>query len=118
MQHVKTVFEPLKYPNYQNFSIRQNDVSLVQIDRAEAANIRAVAFPLRLPAPEAMDEEEKTPINGRVMVKTQRNEGKAQWELKWAARAEWASIDDFLGLNDFRRGGCHCRFFSISTSKR
>ncbi len=104
LQHVKTVLDPLKLPGYRDFSIRQGDEPLVQINSQEAANIRSAAAPLALPEPEVFDDEERTPINGRVMVKTQRNEGKAQWELKWAGRAEWASIDDLAWLQRFQTG--------------
>lgn len=39
-----------------------------------------------------------------VSVKTQRNEGKAQWEIKWANKAEMASMEDLDWLDDFQNG--------------
>jgi len=102
LQHVKTVLDPLKNPDYRDFSVRQNDAPLIVIDKAEAANIQAVSAPL--PPPVLESDEDRQVIKARVMVKTQRNEGKAQWELKWAARAEWASIDDTQWLEKFQSG--------------
>lgn len=50
------------------------------------------------------DDETPVPFKTRVFVKTQRNEGVGQWELKWGGRAKLVSIDDTDWLTRFQKG--------------
>jgi hypothetical protein len=101
----KEVMRPVTLPGYESVSFR--DPSVPDQTSFEAKKDDAEAA-LSFTPPEGPDadatEEEHTPVKARVLVKTQRNEGRAQWELKWAARAEWASIDDVEWLERFQRG--------------
>ena len=56
------------------------------------------------PVPDDDDDVNRFRFPATVSVKTQRNQGKAQWEIKWASKAELASMDDLEWLDDFQNG--------------
>ena len=102
------VLKPATKPGYETVGFHRADgTSVFSANKLEADAV--LALPSELGASEGNEEtdladEDHNEIHARVMVKTQRNEGKAQWELKWAARAEWASIDDSEWLGQFQTG--------------
>lgn len=105
VEKAKAVLKPATHDGYETAGFYEADGT--QVFSANKAEAKAV---LALPSPKADEpvadesDDDHTKIRARVLVRTQRNEGRAQWELKWAARAEWASIDDAEWLGRFQRG--------------
>ena len=103
----KKVLKPLQTPGYRTLGFYRNAKPCVEWDEIEANEF--IAQPPFAFAPEATDDHyNRTPIRTVVSVKTQRNEGKAQWEIKWANKAVWASMEDLPWLARFQSGQIHC----------
>ena len=101
----KRVLKPLEQPGYDTltFHERPRGKPVVQLTKEEATAF--IETPSMLPTQELdASDESHSKIRTIVFVKTQRNEGRAQWELKWAARAEMATIDDIEWLEHFQSG--------------
>lgn len=99
----KEVLKPVTAPGYETISFVDPKLGQKTFEATKEEVNSALAYTPPEPVSEP-GEEEHNEIHARVMVKTQRNEGKAQWELKWAARAEWASIDHTDWLERFQSG--------------
>lgn len=100
------VVKPLKRPGYKTLGFYRGGKPTVEWDEEEAK--RFLAVPANdIGPPQEDDSLNRTPIRTVVSVKTQRNEGKAQWEIKWASKAEWASMEDLEWLEDFQSGKIH-----------
>jgi hypothetical protein len=101
----KKVMRPLEQPGYDTltFHERPSGKPVVQLSKGDAVAFAKAPPILPEPEPDPGDEQH-TPISAVVFVKTQRNEGHAQWELKWAGRAELATIDDLDWLHRFQAG--------------
>ncbi|MGV1684323.1 hypothetical protein [Sphingopyxis sp. NJF-3] len=102
----KKVLRPLETPGYKTLGFYRDNKPTVEWNEDEAKEFIAQPPNHLLPAPEA-DPYNRTPIRTIVSVRTQRNEGKAQWEIKWASRAVWASMDDLEWLGRFQSGQIH-----------
>jgi hypothetical protein len=103
----RRVLRPLEQPGYETLSFHQKDVAaaVVEVSQEEASYF--IEAPSLMPPSEAeaaADDDEHNEIHVTVFVKTQRNEGRAQWELKWGGRSEMVSIDDTPWLDDFQNG--------------
>ena len=97
------VLKPLKLDGYKTLGFYRDNKPTVEWDKEEAK--RFLATPANDIGPQQEDETvNRTPIRTIVSVKTQRNEGKARWEIKWASKAEWASMDDLEWLERFQAG--------------
>lgn len=104
----KKVLKPLARPGYQTLGFYRGGEPSIVWDEEEAREFISKPSAHLLPvAPVEDDPYNRTPIRAVVSVKTQRNEGRAQWEIKWANRAEWASMDDIDWLERFQRGLVH-----------
>lgn len=101
LKQVKAVLAPLQREGYEDFSILEGTRTLARIDRSEALSIRAADPP---EDPQPPEDIVRTPIPGRVGIRTARLEGNAQWELKWAGKPVWAKIDDHEWMDDYHRG--------------
>lgn len=102
----KRVLRPLEKPGYKTLGFYRDKKPTVEWTDEEAKEFIAQPPHHLLPAPES-DPYNRTPIRTVVSVRTQRNEGKAQWEIKWASRAVWASMDDLEWLGRFQSGQVH-----------
>lgn len=102
----KKVLKPLARPGYETLGFYQESKAAVEWSEAEAKEFveRTPAF--TAPVVETEDSN-VTPFRTVVSVKTQRNEGKAQWEIKWASKAYMASMEDLEWLADFQAGKVH-----------
>jgi hypothetical protein len=102
----KRVMKPLEQPGYDTLTFHEKatDKPVIQVNKDEASAF--IESPPLLSPPEAASPEDDLHNNIRVIVfvKTQRNEGRAQWELKWAGRAELVSMDDTEWLEKFQAG--------------
>lgn len=102
----KGFLSPVERDGYESVAfIDANGTKAFEANKTETKAIMA------LPAPDGKDgsaveddDAVHNPIVAVVSVKTQRNEGKARWELKWAARAAWAVIEDLEWLEKFQSG--------------
>ncbi|MBU0823984.1 MAG: hypothetical protein KKA44_17945 [Alphaproteobacteria bacterium] len=99
----KKVLKPLERPGYETLGFYRDEKPTVEWNAEEAREFIAQPPTHLLPAPEP-DPYNRTPIRAIVSVRTQRNEGKAQWEIKWASRAVWASMEDLEWLGRFQSG--------------
>jgi hypothetical protein len=104
----KRALKPLEQPGYESlefYDASDPEKPTIAFDKKEAERFLSLPSTSLTPLdPIPDDDEEHNTIHARVLVKTQRNEGRADWELKWAARAEWASIDDTEWLERFQSG--------------
>lgn len=104
----KQVLKPATQAGYETAGFYEpSGREIFSASKEEAKAV--IALPSLGPAVEVPTEqedgdEEHTPIKARVFVKTQQNEGNAQWGLKWAGRVEQASIDDHEWLTRFQTG--------------
>lgn len=101
----KKVLKPLELPGYDTLAFHEKPTGkpVVQLTKDDATAF--IESPPMVPIAEPRpSDEDHNKIRATVFVKTQRNEGRAQWELKWAARAEMASIDDLEWLERFQAG--------------
>lgn len=103
----KRVLKPLEQPGYDTLGFYRDDKPTVEWHKEEAREFieRPVTYLLPVQSPEPATNV--TPIRAVVSVKTQRNEGSAQWEIKWASRAVWASMEDTEWLSQFQSGKIH-----------
>lgn len=101
----KRVLKPLEQSGYETLAFHEKATGkpVVKLTKDEATAFIEAPPMLPIAEPDASDESHSK-IRTIVFVKTQRNEGRAQWELKWAARAEMASIDDVEWLERFQAG--------------
>jgi hypothetical protein len=102
----RRVLRPLEQPGYETLGFHEKATGkpIIQLTKEEGAAF-IESPPLALTGPdEAADDEECNEIHVTVFVKTQRNEGHAQWELKWGGRAELVSMEDTDWLADFQAG--------------
>jgi len=102
----RRVLRPLEQAGYETLGFHEKATGrpVIELTKEEATSF--IQSPALSP-PEALtasEDDQHNPIRATVFVKTQRNEGRAQWELKWAARAEMASIDDIDWLERFQAG--------------
>lgn len=106
MELGKRVLKPLERDGYDQFGLYQDGKPTTEWSNEEASrfieNAPSVVAPVDSP-----EDLIRTPIRGRVSVKTRRNEGRAQWEVKWASRAVWAAMDDTDWLDRFQAGDVH-----------
>lgn len=102
----KRVLKPLEKPGYETLGFYRDEKATVEWTEEEAKAFIAQPANHLLPTPET-DPFNRTPIRAVVSVRTQRNEGKAQWEIKWASRAVWASMEDLEWLGRFQSGQIH-----------
>jgi hypothetical protein len=102
----KKVLKPLERPGYKTLGFYRDSVPTVEWDEEEAMAFIARPPTHLLPITD-VDPYNRTPIRAVVSVRTQRNDGKAQWEIKWASRAVWASMEDLEWLESFQRGDIH-----------
>lgn len=103
----KKVLKPLAHPGYKTLGFYKGDKATVQWDDEEAQRFIERPTTHLLPIEDPEPATNVTPIRAVVSVKTQRNEGKAQWEIKWANKAVWASMDDHEWLARFQSGQIH-----------
>jgi len=97
------VVKPLKQSGYKTLGFYRDSKPIIEWDEGEAK--RFLAVPANDVGPQQEDDTlNRVPIRTVVSVKTQRNEGRAQWEIKWASKAEWASMEDTEWLDDFQTG--------------
>lgn len=102
----KKVMKPLEKPGYNSFGFYSDGVPAVEWNEEEAKEF--IDRPPSHLSPQGSDENYNvTPIRTVVSVRTQRNEGKAQWEIKWASKAVWASMEDLDWLAKFQSGQIH-----------
>lgn len=104
----KKVLKPLERPGYTTLGFYRGDNPTVIWNEGEAKEFIDSPADHFSPIPPDVDPGDTvTPIRTVVSVKTQRNEGRAQWEIKWANRAVWASMDDLEWLARFQSGQIH-----------
>lgn len=103
----KKVLRPLERPGYKTLGFYRDDKPTVEWDEEEAREFIERPSTHLLPVHEPEAATNVTPIRTVVSVKTQRNEGAAQWEIKWASRAVWAAMDDLDWLARFQAGQIH-----------
>lgn len=103
----KRVLKPLAHPGYETLVFYRGTDATVEWDNEEAQRFIERPTTHLLPIDEPEPATNVTPIRAVVSVKTQRNEGKAQWEIKWANKAVWASMDDLEWLARFQSGKIH-----------
>ena len=103
----KKVLRPLERPGYKTLGFYRDNKPTVVWDEEEAREFIDRPSTHLLPLPDAEPTTNVTPIRAVVSVKTQRNEGAAQWEIKWASRAVWASMEDHEWLARFQSGQLH-----------
>lgn len=101
LEHVKTVLDPLKNPDYRDFSIHSGEDQLVEIDREEARNIRESAVPL---SATAATDDFVSVVDGQVEIVTAQFKGSAQWGLWWTGRTRLMKIEDEAWLKSFQAG--------------
>lgn len=101
LEHVKTVLDPLKNPDYRDFSIHSGASSVVEIDREEARNIRETATPLSADVP---SDDFLSVVDGQVEIVTAQFKGNAQWGLWWTGRTRLMKIEDDAWLKSFQAG--------------
>jgi hypothetical protein len=103
----KKVMKPLEQPGYDTLTFHEKatDKPVIQVTKEEASAF-IESTPLLLPSAEAetSGDDERNPIRVTVFVKTQRNEGHAQWELKWGGRTEAVTMDAVEWLEKFQAG--------------
>lgn len=100
LEHVKTVLDPLKNPEYRDFSIHEGDQPLVEIDRDEARSIRESAVPLASKA----SKDFVSTVDGQVEIVTAQFKGNAQWGLWWTGRTRLMKVEDESWLKSFQAG--------------
>lgn len=103
----KKVLRPLERPGYKTLGFYRGDKPTVVWDEGEAREFIDRPSTHLLTPPDAEPSSNVTPIRAVVSIKTQRNEGAAQWEIKWASRAVWASMEDHEWLAQFQAGRFH-----------
>lgn len=101
LEHVKTVLDPLKNPDYRDFSIHAGEERLVEIDRDEARNIRESAVPLSV---SSATDDFVSVVDGQVEIVTAQFKGNAQWGLWWTGRTRLMKIEDEPWLKNFQAG--------------
>lgn len=102
----KKVLMPLEREGYERLEFQGGRKPTIRWDDEEAKKFIESRPSDFLEVPED-DNDNVTPIRTIVSVRTQRNEGKAQWEIKWASKAVWAAMDDLAWLERFQRGQIH-----------
>lgn len=103
VSRAKEVLKPVAEPGYESVSF----VDPKKGEKAFEAGKEEVRAALAYEPPESPpdpDDDEHNPVHVRVFVKTQRNEGRAQWELKWGGVAHWVSMDHAEWLDRFQAG--------------
>jgi len=100
----KKVLKPLERPGYKTLGFYRDNKPTVEWDEDEARAFMDRPATHLLPVEDPEPATNVTPIRAVVSVKTQRNEGTAQWEIKWASRAVWASMEDHEWLAKFQAG--------------
>ncbi len=103
----KRVLRPLERPGYKTLGFYRDQTPTVEWDEAEARAFIDRPSTHMLPPVDNEPTTNITAIRTIVSVKTQRNEGLAQWEIKWASRAVWASMEDHDWLARFQSGQIH-----------
>lgn len=103
----KKVLKPLAHPGYKTLGFYRDDEATVEWDETEAREFIDKPPTHLLPIQDPEPSINVTPIRTVVSVKTQRNEGAAQWEIKWASKAVWAAMDDLEWLARFQTGQIH-----------
>ncbi len=101
----RKIMRPLEQPGYDTLTFHEKPSGkpVVQLTKDDAAYFAKA--PSMVPPPETDPaDDQHNPIRAVVFVKAQQNEGQAQWELKWAGRAERASIDATDWLQRFQAG--------------
>ena len=100
----KKVVQPLKREGYETLGFYRGDKPTVVWDKDEAKRFIRAPTDSLMPANDDDQDVNKFRFPATVSVKTQRNQGKAQWEIKWANKAEMASMEDLDWLEDFQAG--------------
>ena len=106
VENAQAVFRPVVQPGYETLGFYEPAGREIFSASKEDAEAVLALPPAEFPADPGAAEGDAvhTPIIGRAGIKTQRNEGKAQWELKWAGKPVWASIADTEWLSAFQGG--------------
>lgn len=101
----KEVLKPVTEPGYETVSFIEpkSGRKVFEATKGEVKAALTYAPPEIVSAPDPEDGV-PTPIRTVVFVKTQQNEGTADWALKWTARAVSASMDDLPWLERFQNG--------------
>lgn len=105
VEKAKAVLKPLERPGYETLGFYERDgEAAFTVNKEQAAGILALPSPERAEVEIAEDDAVVTPIPGRAGIKSRRDEGKAQWELKWAGKSVWANIGDDEWLASYQAG--------------
>jgi hypothetical protein len=102
----KRVLKPLEQPGYETLAFHEkaSGKPVIQMTKEEAGAF--IEAPGMMPVDEASsaEDDDHNEIQVTAFVKTQRNEGRAQWELKWGGRSEMVTIDHTDWLDQFQAG--------------
>jgi len=103
----KKVLKPLECAGYDTVGFYPDNKPTVEWSEEEARNFIKLPTQHINPDIDPKTDLNVTSIRTFVSVKTQRNDGKARWEIKWANKAVWVSIEDFDWLHRFQSGQIH-----------